>query len=137
MAQTTINKNQVIKFYQLLWNAHDLSSMPEILHREFTFRGSLGDEKKGHDGFTDYVNRVHSALDDYYCLIEELVAEKNKVVAKMLFSGIHNNEFLGYAPTRKKVSWHGCALFTFKASLITDVWVLGDLKNLEHQLKSI
>jgi len=29
----------------------------------------------------------------------------------------------------------GCALFNFEGERIADVWVLGDLKNLEDQLK--
>ena len=53
----------------------------------------------------------------------------------MTFTGIHQDEFMGYAPTQKQLSWHGCALFTFEGELIKDVWVLGDLKNLEDQLR--
>ena len=37
-------------------------------------------------------------------------------------------------PTHKHVSWNGCALFTFDGELIKDLWVLGDLKNLEEKL---
>ena len=42
---------------------------------------------------------------------------------------------MDYGPTQKRVSWNGCGLFTFEGDLIKDVWVLGDLKNLEDQLK--
>lgn len=77
---------------------------------------------------------VHHALGNYRCLIDELVEEGDKVFAKMTFTGIHRDEFMGYPPTRKQVNWRGCALFTFKGERIADVWVLGDLKNLEDQL---
>jgi hypothetical protein len=46
-------------------------------------------EKKGHAGFAEYVDMVHQALGEYKCIIEELVAEHNKVFAKMNFTGIH------------------------------------------------
>ena len=62
------------------------------------------------------------------------VSEGNKVFAKLTFTGIHQGEFMGYPPTQQRVSWNGCALFTFDGERITDVWVLGDLKNLEEQL---
>jgi predicted ester cyclase len=78
---------------------------------------------------------VHKALGDYRCIIEELVAEGNKVFAKMTFTGIHRDRFMDYSPTQKRVSWNGCALFTFESELIKNVWVLGDLKNLEEQLQ--
>ena len=95
----------------------------------------MGQEKRGHSGFAEYVDMIHKALGDYRCLIEELVSEGDKVFAKMTFTGIHRDEFMGYAPTQKRVSWAGCALFTFKGNRIADVWVLGDLKTLEKQLK--
>jgi len=77
---------------------------------------------------------VHNALGEYTCHIEELVAEGDKVVAKMTFTGIHQDKFMGYPPTQKRLTWTGCALFTFDGKRIKDVWVLGDLKHLEDQL---
>lgn len=127
-------KEQVRKFYKILWDAHDKDAIPSVLHEDFTFRGSLGLEKRGHGGFSDYVDMVHKALGDYKCIVEELVAEDDKVFAKMLFTGVHRDDFLGHPPTQKRVSWNGCALFTFKGERIVDVWVLGDLKGLELQL---
>lgn len=130
-----MNKEQVRTFYEVIWDAHDKDAIPTVLHENVTFRGSLGQEKRGHSGFAEYVDRVHKALGDYRCMIEELVSEGDKVFAKMTFTGIHQDEFMGYAPTHQRVSWNGCALFTFKGKRIADVWVLGDLKNLEAQLQ--
>ena len=83
----------------------------------------------------DQVRKFYEVLGDYRCIIEELVEEGEKVFAKMTFTSIHRDDFMGYAPSRKEVSWKGCALFTFAGNLIADVWVLGDLKGLENQLK--
>lgn len=130
-----IYKEQVRRFYESIWNAQDKRVIPKVLHENFTFRGSLGQEKHGHDGFAEYLDRVHTALGEYRCVIEELVAEDNKVFAKMTFTGVHQDEFLGYPPTRKQLSWVGCALFDFHGDKISNVWVLGDLKGLEEQLR--
>jgi steroid delta-isomerase-like uncharacterized protein len=130
-----MQKELVRKFYDVLWNAHDLTAAASVLHSDVTFRGSLGQEKRGHAGFAEYVNMVHRALGEYRCLIEQLVEEGDKVFAKLTFSGIHRSEFLGHPPTQRRVSWIGCALFSFRGDRINDVWVLGDLKSLEAQLK--
>lgn len=130
-----MHKAQVRRFYEELWDSHDREAIPSILHEEFTFRGSLGEEKRGHEGFAEYVNMVHKALGDYKCIIEDLVEEGEKVFAKMSFTGIHRDEFVGYSPSHKRLTWKGCALFTFEGERISDVWVLGDLKSLEDQLK--
>ena len=129
-----MHKEQVRRFYEVLWNAHDKDAMPSVLHENCTFRGSLGQEKRGHSGFAEYVDMVHKALGDFRCVIQELVSEGDKVFAKMTFTGIHQDELMGYSPTGQQVSWNGCALFTFKGERIADVWVLGDLKNLEEQM---
>lgn len=128
------HKDQVRRFYERLWDAHDKSAIPAVLSEQCTFRGSLGDQKIGHEGFAEYVDDVHSALGEYRCIIEELVAENDKVFAKMLFTGIHRGRFMGIEPTQRRVSWHGCALFSFDGDLIIDVWVLGDLQSLKQQL---
>ncbi len=78
---------------------------------------------------------VHRALGDYKCMIEDLVSEGEKAFAKMTFTGIHRDNLMGYPATQQRLTWSGCALFTFKESLITDIWVLGDSKNLEEQLR--
>ncbi len=131
-----MHKKQVRRFYEVLWNAHDNKAIPSVLHEDLTFRGSLGQEKQGHAGFAEYVDMVHKALGDYTCVIEELVEEEDKVFAKLTFTGLHRAEFMGYSPTDREVSWNGCALFTFEGDRISDVWVLGDLKKLEDQIKA-
>lgn len=130
-----MQKEQVRRFYELIWNEHDKEVMPSILHEDFTFRGSLGQEKRGHAGFGEYVDMIHRALADYCCIIDDLVEEGQTVCARMTFTGIHRDDFMGYAPTGKQVSWIGCAIFSFDGERIADVWVLGDLKGLENQLR--
>ena len=129
-----MGKQLVRQFYERIWDAHNTAAIPDILHEDFSFRGSLGQELRGHDGFAGYVDMVHAGLDEYRCIIQELVEESDKVFAKMLFTGVHRATLMGYPPTNKRVSWHGAALFTILGERISEVWVLGDLKSLEAQL---
>ncbi len=120
----TVRKAQVRKFYQVVWNGRDLDAIPSVLHENCTFRGSLGDEKRGHQGFAEYLDMVHTALRDYRCVIEELVEEGDRVFAKMSFGGIHRGRFMGYEPSGERLRWKGCALFTFRGDRVADLWVL-------------
>ncbi len=54
-------KQQVRRFYEVLWDAHDKAVMPLVLHENFTFRGSLGREKQGYSGFAEYLDMVQEA----------------------------------------------------------------------------
>jgi predicted ester cyclase len=127
-------KALVRRFYEEIWNAGATSVVPEILASGVTFRGSLGAVRVGHVAFVDYVDDVLAALGDYRCDVDELVAEGDRVVARMTFSGIHRGSLLGVPPTGHRVSWAGAAFFTFTGDLIGDVWVLGDVDGLRSQL---
>jgi predicted ester cyclase len=125
----------VESFYADLWNRHDQSKIPALLHEDFTFRGSLGQVRTGHAGFASYVDLIHQALGEYRCDILDLVVEAPQAFARMRFSGIHQGDFFGYAPTGQRLEWAGAALFTFKGERVADLWVLGDLHGLRQLLE--
>ena len=127
---------QVVEsFYADIWNRHDKRKIPTLLCADFTFRGSLGQAKTGHDGFASYVDFVHETLGEYRCDILDLVVEEPKAFARMRFSGIHRGEFCGYQQTGKPVEWAGAALFTFAGGQVADLWVLGDIHGLLQLLE--
>jgi predicted ester cyclase len=124
-------------FYRDIWERGELTAIPGLLREDFTFRGSLGAERRGHAGFAAYVEMVRGALADYRCEILDLVAEDGKAFARMRFSGVHRRKLLGRAPTGRRVAWLGAALFTLAADgRIADLWVLGDRQALEAQLEA-
>ena len=93
-------KRLIERFYHEVWNRADEVVAREILHPEFCFRGSLGEEKRGPDGFITYLRMIHAALSKYTCTIEEIVEEGQRVAARMRFAGIHRGRLFGVAPLR-------------------------------------
>ena len=133
-------RNVVQSFYADIWNRSDKARIPLLLRSDFTFRGSLGQAKVGHEGFSSYVDFVQQALGEFRCDILDLVIEQPKAFARMRFSGIHRGELFGHQPSKKSVEWAGAALFTFSQGQVADLWVLGDLQgllqNIEHNARS-
>lgn len=125
----------VVAFYDEIWNRGDLAAIPRLLHEAVTFRGSLAEERRGHDGFAAYVVMIRGALDNYRCDIEDLVCEDDRAFARMAFSGIHRGELLAFPPTGRRVAWAGAVLFTGGPDgRIGDIWALGDVAGLRVQL---
>ena len=118
-------RTAVEDFYDRVWNRGDKAAIAELIHPDFTFRGSLGPTMTGHAAFSA----------DYRCTILDLVSEGDRAFARMRFEGIHRAPFLGFAPTGRRVEWAGAALFTLKSDKIADLWVLGDLQGLREQLE--
>ena len=121
-------------FYHQVWNKADEHRARDILSKDFRFRGSLGPEKHGQDGFIEYMHSIHEALGDYTCIIEDLVVTNNAVAAKMIFRGRHRARFFGIEPTGREISWAGAAFFTIKDERINSLWVLGDIDSVKQQL---
>ena len=124
----------VESFYADVWNRRDADRARQIIMPDFCFRGSLGTEKRGLEGFLTYVDAVHAALGEYTCVIEELIETPRRVAARMTFRGVHQADFLGAAPTHKIIEWSGAAFFTIKDGKLAELWVLGDIDAAKEQL---
>src|SRR5262249_14013853 len=67
--------------------------------------------------------------------VEELVAEGDRVVARLTYTGTHAGALLGIAPTGRRVSYAGVAVFRIASGQIAEGWVWGDLHGLLGQLR--
>ena len=132
MAKTP--KELVEAFYHKVWNNADETVAREILHEDFRFRGSLGPERRGQDGFIEYMRSVHQALGDYVCVVEDLITTEDRAAARMTFKGKHRGVFFGVDATKREIKWAGAAFFTLNGKCITDLWVLGDIDSVKQQL---
>jgi predicted ester cyclase len=133
-ARVTTARALVERFYNEVWNQADERAAREILHRNFIFRGSLGPERRGPDGFIDYLRAVHAALAGFTCTIEELIEMQERAAAKMLFRGTHRALLFGIEATGRDIVWNGAAFFKVKDGLIAELWVLGDIDAVKRQL---
>jgi steroid delta-isomerase-like uncharacterized protein len=128
------NKNLVARYYTEMWNKWDFALVEELLAKEILFRGSLGAEMRGRSAFCHYMRRVQGAFPDFRNEIEEMVAEGNRVVARLTYTGTHRGEIFGVAPTGKIVSYAGAAFFRIENGQVAQGWVLGDLTALLGQM---
>lgn len=129
------NREIIRRFYEELWNRFDKAKIAELLTEDFRFRGSLGQETRGRDGFVGYMDMVARGFPDFTNRVEEIISEGNRAFARLRYRGTHRGEILGIAPTERAVEYAGAAVFTFRGDQIAEVWVLGDLHSLLTQLQ--
>lgn len=131
-----MNQRAIVeRFYEDLWSQGREEVVHEICHAELEFEGSLGRRCRGREEFLGYVRMIRGALEDYTCLIDDLVEESDRIFAKARFRGRHTGELEGVAGTDREVEWLGAALFQFEGGQIRSLWVLGDRLALLRQLK--
>ena len=129
------NRQLVETFFNVMWNTWSEETARIILTGDIDFRGSIGLQVNGHDGFIGYMRTIRDAFPDFHNHIEEIIATDDRAVARLTYSGTHRGELLGRAPTGRRIEYAGVAMFTVDGGRIAKVWVLGDLWGLLQQLE--
>jgi len=75
-----------------------------------------------------------AAFPDGHTVIEDVVAEGDRVVARTTFNGTHQAEIEGISATGKKVSMPGITIFRLDNGKIAEGWLLNDNLSLMRQL---
>jgi steroid delta-isomerase-like uncharacterized protein len=130
-------ETQVQRFYDELWNQWRFELADELLAPDLSFRGSLGAEVRGPQGFLDYARMVRAAFPDFHNEIQDLIIDEGKgsAAAQLTYSGTHRGAIFGSAPTGRRVTYAGATFFRFDGKArIASAWVLGDLITLLTQL---
>jgi len=133
-ASNEANKALVRRYYHEMWNQWDFVLVDELIVERITFRGSLGMNVCGRAGFKGYMQTVQRAFPDFHNRIEELIAEGDRVVARLTYTGTHHGELFGIEPTGRRVTYAGVAIFRISDGAVVEGWVLGDTGGLMRQL---
>ena len=124
----------VTRFYERLWNAWDDDAVESTLATGFRFRGSLGSQTVGRDGWRGYRDGIRAGAADFRNEVVGLVIGDDRAAARLRYSGTHTGVLLGLPATGRPFTYAGAAFFTASGGLLTEVWVLGDLEALRAQL---
>ena len=130
------NKQIIHRYYEDLWNRWSLNLAGEIIADNITFRGSLAVTVTTRAGFLEYMQLVRTAFPDFHNTIEDLIAEGDKVAARLTYRGTHKGPLFDLAPTNRPITYTGLALFTLQNGQITEGFVMGDTTTLMKQLKT-
>jgi steroid delta-isomerase-like uncharacterized protein len=85
-------------------------------------------------GFKVYVTAVRSAFPDLRLIIEDLVAEGDKVVMRATARGTHRGEFMGIPPTGKQISVTEIHICRFADGKVVEHWANSDQLGMLQQL---
>lgn len=136
-AEEAANAATVRAFYAELWEKADLGRLPDLLHDDVAFQGTFGQVMRGRDAFAAYVRSVRDAFGTYRCELRDLLADGDRVAARVGFSGRHDaGPFLGAPATGRDLAWEGVGFFTLDGGRIRHLWVMGDMLGLMGQLKA-
>lgn len=121
--ETTRNKQVILDVLREV-DARNLSDLERYYHSDYTEHNSesvknqapgLAGVRLGFEAFT-------RAFDDYSHVAEDMVAEGDKVSARITFSGIFARPLFGLAPTGRRVTATGIAIYRVVDGKIREKW---------------
>jgi predicted ester cyclase len=121
---TTSNKDLVVRLIDRVWNGGEHDLLPE-LWAEATRAEAAGMQ-----------SMLTGAFGDLRVEIEDLIAEDDRVVARLTFRGTHTGPFRDIPPTGREVSFTAIRIYRVADGKIAETWANQDSLGLLGQLRS-
>ena len=115
------NKAIVRRAYDAI-NQNDLDALDEMVDSDITDHDPAPGQGPGLEGVKQYFSSLHTAFPDVHMDVEDMIAEGEKVVARVSVSGTHQGEFLGIVPTGNQVAIKGIDILRIVDGKVVEHW---------------
>jgi predicted ester cyclase len=127
------NEN-LVRRYQKIYNHNDLDSLNEVVSEDLLPRSIMPGIPPGLEGAKAAHRILLAGFPDYQTIIEDIISEGDKVVARIKMTGTNTGEFMGISPTGKQVSFTGIYIARIANGKIVGHWGEEDSVSLLQQL---
>lgn len=130
------NKVTVRSLIEEAFNKGNLSAVDELIADDYV-NHAAGTDVRGRDGMKGFITTYRTALPDYHCVIEDQIAEGDKVVTRWTFRGTQDGELMGIPPTGKRVSVSGVVIDRLANGRLVETRLQADFLGMLQQLGAI
>ena len=127
------NKN-IVRRYQEIYNSNELDRLTEVVSEDLLTPNIMPGIPHGVEGAKTPHRIMLADFPDYETIIEDMVAEGDKVAARITMTGTHTGEFMDIPPTGKEVSFTGIYIARIANGKIVEHWGEEDGVSLLQQL---
>ena len=79
----------------------------------------------------------YGAFPDLQHVIQDQVAEGDKVVSRLIVRGTHRGDFQGVPPSEKQIEMNAIAIHRLSGGRIAEQWVNADMIGLMQQIGAV
>ena len=116
-------------------NRGDLDACVEVLAPDFIANVPGAPEPtRGSDAWRQNAEMFLGAFPDLHVSIDDIFGEGDKVAVRLAFEGTHTGDFLGIAPTGRRVSFTSIELYRVSDGALAEEWVSPDINSLLGQI---
>jgi len=114
------------RLFYAFWNTGKPEFARAALAESFTDNTLPKGRPQGVDGVLFASKNFRATIPDLKCSIEDLLISKDKVVARLVFTGHYTGSFNGKKPTGKAISFFAIDILHIKDGRIYEDWHLED-----------
>jgi len=126
------NKAIVRRYFEQVFNEKRPDLAEEFLAESIELHGS--GLAPGLEVVKQWLTAFAASFPDGRTMAEDVVAEGNRVVARITFKGTHHGELQGIPATGKTVNVPGITIFRMDNGKIAEGWMVNDNLGLMQQL---
>jgi len=134
------NKAFIRRWFEEVWNKGREEAIDEMFAEEGIANG-LEDESgrplRGATGFKPFFRKFREAFPEIEVVVEDVIAEGDKVAARCTVRGRHRGDTLGFAATEKPVEFTGMTIVRIRDGKIVEAWNNFDFMTMFQQLGAL
>ncbi len=128
------NKALVRRVYEEIHNKGNFAAVDELVAINFIDHNAPPEISPGPEGIKQTFTMFRNAFPDLNVTVEDMIAEGDKVVARITLRGTHKGEFMGIAPTGKQIKLATIDIVRIAGGKIAERWGVGDNLGMMEQL---
>ena len=115
-------------------NQKNLDALEEVVASDVISHPARPGQAPGLEGVKQLFSSLYAAFPDFHIDVEDMIAEGDRIVARVTGSGTHQGEFMGIAPTGNRVEFSAIDIARIVEGKIVEHWSNSDQLGLIHQL---
>ncbi len=134
---TSVEQNEaLVRQVLALIDERNLDEAFGLYALDYIYHGPAG-ELSGRDGIRGLWEVFLTGFPDLHSTIEDMISEGDKVVLRWRIEGTHTGEFMGVAPSNKKITLGVTEIFRIANGQLVEAWDQFDQLSLLQQIGAI
>lgn len=134
------NKEVVRRWFDEVWNNGRAEAIEELFDENGIAHGLSDDPAnpiRGPQGYRPFYDVFRQAFPNITVVIEDMIAEGDKVVARCSVRGNHGGDFRGLAATQSPIEFTGISIVRVENGKIVEAWNNFDFMTLNKQVGNL
>jgi steroid delta-isomerase-like uncharacterized protein len=125
----------IVRQFWRVWEEGNIDLVDELLAPDYVNRTpATPDQPTGPEGVKGVVGMFRTGMPDLKVVIEDMIAEGDKVAVRYTLEGTHEGELFGIPPTGRRLSIKSIAVERVSEGKIREHWRVTDSLDMMQQL---